>query len=168
MLLAFGNSAHVGVGNLVRQVEGDDYMLDFHESEIIDQCSRWGEEYESGEFPDWSESDDGGKLEKTLKLKHDGRSNYSKFASKAIDTKRYYVFVSPMHNHVQIRWEKSEQRNYMARYRKAIETTKIIRRCRELRASRASKVSHHTLGECRKRAEEWHQRHSGNTNSSGP
>ena len=100
----FGNAAHIGVRNLQWADKETDYMLDMHESELIGQSSGWGEV----PLPDEENQRTGIEGEKVVagkfRIKHDDLVDYSKYVSKVIDTRRYYVFISPVEDHVQALW----------------------------------------------------------------
>ena len=95
MLFPFGNAAHAGVRNLRWMDQETDYMLDMNESELSDQSSGWGEQRVSGEDPAWADSEGEKEAVGKFSTKRDEKIDYSKYVSKVIDTKRYYVFVSP-------------------------------------------------------------------------
>ena len=105
----FGTAAHSGVRNLRRMEEETDYMMDMIDSELIDQSSGWGEVPQSEEEPQWTGSEDGKVVVEKFSMNHDDRLDYSKYVSKVIDTKRYYVLASPVENHAQVLWGNRER-----------------------------------------------------------
>ena len=139
----FGHSRNYGIRNMAVQKEEADFMLDMEESEFEERnVSDWDFQSESEEEPVRNESEDEKNLDRLFRLKHDDRNDYSTYVGKVINTRRYYLFISPTRNNVQILWKRSEKRKHIARYKEAIQKTKAIVGCRAFHSSRTTKVSH--------------------------
>ena len=115
--------------------------------------SDWDGEGVSEEEPGLYATDDDNKLDRIMRSKHGDRQDYSKYATKVIDARRYYVFVTPLRNNFQILWVESAQLPHMEKYKDAVKKTREIEGRRPLRTSRTSQVSRHRIGECKTWAE---------------
>ena len=99
----FGHKTHKGLRNTHKQLEETDHLIDLDDEEFSDNDENLrGEEEEEEEETYWSDDEGEKTLGEIFRLKQDDRVNYSKYVTIVVDTSRYYVFVSPMQNHVQV------------------------------------------------------------------
>ena len=136
----FGHKSNQWLRNAHRQIEHAAHLLDFVDADFNgDDYLDWGEEEEEDEEPDRAELEDEKDFWKIYRMDGDGRVNYSKFSTKTIDAIRYYVFVIPMRDRVQILWKRREMDDNLSRYKKDVHEIQKIPGCRKLHTGRTTK-----------------------------